>query len=417
MVKDYDKIRVAGLDYLKAEFGEAAVERAVEFTSKFEVEIPGWQFWAGFGGGGRFDTANSGGAARNTIEIAEDAAFVHKLTNSTPLVGVHVLWFLSRDGKTGEMDLAVEMAAELDGRGVRMGSISPTYFLGGSQDGSFTAQDRDTRLRFIEQTVLAAEIAARKANRIVSLWFPDGTNYPGQRSLQEKIGLMAESMHMFWEKTPAAVREKLDSVLVEYKLFEPGTYSTTVPDWGTALELSKIFGDKGGVLIDQGHHPHGTNIEQIVSNLLWLNVRCGIHFNARYAADDDHSVQADYQLSRLFFELLSGGAVNNPDQSRNWSMALDQMARTEQRIPSVLKSVDALKRAAAAAALAGGMQLDGYQDRQDLIGANVEFERALLKANTGPVVMEAYTRQGLHPEPLDAYRENGYQEIIETKRL
>jgi L-rhamnose isomerase/sugar isomerase len=176
------------------------------------------------------------------------------------------------------------------------------------------------------------------------------------------------------------------------------------------------MGDKGGVLVDMGHHHHGTNIEQIVGTLIASGVRGGFHFNTRYAADDDHSVQSDYAMAMIFFELLAGNVVFNPDPSANWIYALDQMARSEQRIPSVLKSVDALKRSIARAALVDIEELKQCQVSIDMIGANVSFERALLHADTGPIVMESYVRKGLHPVPLDAYSESGYQNVIEKKR-
>lgn len=412
----YDAVRTKGLDYLRAVFGDDAVERAVDCTMKFEVEVPGWQVWAGFGGGGRFEGGAGGGAARNTREIAEDTGLIHKLTGSTPTVGQHVLWFFSTDGMYGDIELARKVNAELEANGVRMGSISPTYYLAGSGDGSMSARDAATRERYIDQTVLAAKIAAEISNGLVTIWFSDGTNYPGQRELQDKIGLLRDGMTSFWARVPAAVKSTLDRVLVEYKVFEPGTYSTTVPDWGTARELARIMGDTGGVLVDMGHHHHGTNIEQIVGNLITFGVRSGFHFNTRYAADDDHSVQADYEMACLFHELISGGALFNPDSSKNWAYALDQMARTEERIPSVLKSVDALKRSVAKAALYDAEAVRPYQDSRDLIRANMAFERALLHTDVTPVVMESYVRKGLHPIPLAAYDESGYQQRIEEAR-
>jgi L-rhamnose isomerase/sugar isomerase len=297
-----------------------------------------------------------------------------------------------------------------------MGSISPTYFLGGSQNGSFSSQDATVRERFIGQTVLGARIAVELGNGVLTLWFPDGSNYPGQRELQEKIALMRDCAAEFWRRVPDAHKEKLDRVLFEYKVFEPGTYSTTIPDWGTSRELARTFGDKGGVLVDMGHHHHGANIEQIVANLIAFGVRGGFHFNTRYAADDDHSVQADYENARLFHELLAGDVVFNADQSRNWTFALDQMARAERRIPSILKSVDALKRSVAKAALLDNRSLAEAQASCDLIRANVEFERALLHADVTPIVMESCRRMGLHPVPLEAYDESGYQERIERER-
>jgi L-rhamnose isomerase/sugar isomerase len=416
MTHPIDKRISKGLDYLRASFSDEAVERAVDLTGRFQVEVPGWQFWSGFGGGGRFEGGGSGGAARTTAEIAEDAGFVHTLTRSTPAVGQHILWFLSKDGRDGDFETARRVKAELDERGVAMGSISPTYFLAGSEDGSFTSQDAATRARYIEQTVLGARIAAELGSGVVTLWFPDGTNYPGQRDLRDKITLLRGTAVEFWSRAPETVKERLDRVLVEYKVFEPGTYSTTIPDWGTAREIARTFGEKGGVLVDMGHHHHGTNIEQIVATLIAFGVRGGFHFNTRYAADDDHSVQADYENARLFHELLAGDMIFNAEPKRNWTYALDQMARAELRIPSILKSLDALKRSIAKAALVDRQPLDEAQASRDLIRANVEFERALLHADVTPVVMESYRRMGLHPVPLQAYAESGYQVRIERER-
>jgi L-rhamnose isomerase/sugar isomerase len=417
MSHHFDTIREKGLDYLKASFGEEAVERSIDCTMRFQIEVPGWQFWAGFGGGGRFGSGGSGGAARTTTEIAEDAGLVNRLTRSTPTVGQHILWFLTKDGLHGDHMMADRVTSELSANGVSMGSISPTYFLAGSEDGSFSSQEQSIRKRYIEQTVLGAEIAVEAGNGVLTLWFPDGTNYPGQRALQNKIGLLKDCLGAFWEQVQQKYKDRLDRVLIEYKVFEPGTYSTAIPDWGTARELSRLFGGKGGVLVDMGHHHHGTNIEQIVGTLITFGVRGGFHFNTRYAADDDHSVQADYELARVFNELIDGNVIFNANPSKNWTFALDQMARSEERIPSVLKSIDALKRSIAKAALKNMKQLETYQKALDVIRANTEFERALLHADTAPLVMESYVRMGLHPVPLAAYDESGYQKQIEMKRI
>ena len=416
MGHQFDSIRKKGLDFLKSAFGERAVERAVDYTMRFRVEIPAWQFWEGFGGGGRFESDRTGGAARNTEEIAADAGLIHRLTRSAPAVGQHILWFFSRDGINGDIELARQVAQELKANEVSMGSVSPTFFPAGSEDGSFSSQDPAARQRFIDQTVLGAQIAVELGSGLLTLWFPDGTNYPGQRSLQDKIGLIKDCFHAFWEQVPRDNKKRLDKVLVEYKVFEPGTYSTTIPDWGTAHELSRAFGEKGGVLVDLGHHHHGTNVEQIVAFLIAAGVRGGFHFNTRYAADDDHSVQADYELARIFYELLYGDVIFNRDPAKNWSYAIDQMATAEQRIPSILKSIDALKRSIAKAVLLNTEELRARQRARDIIGSNTEFERALLHADTGPVVMESFFRQGLHPVPLVAYRESGYQGKIEQQR-
>ena len=416
MALDYDKTIDRGLDYLKSTFGESRVENAIKNTQNFELEVPCWQLWNGFGGGGRFEKGGSGGVAGNIKEIAADAGILQKLTKSCPTFGMHILWFLNSEGKNGDFEVAKSVNKELEANGVRMGSISPTYFLDNTGDGSFTSQDDENRKRFVDQTVIGAKIASELSNGLLTLWFPDGTNYPGQRELQDKIGLMKDCIIDFWEQVPDDQREKMDRVLVEYKVFEPGTYSTTIPDWGTAVLLAQLIEDKGGVLVDLGHHHHSTNIEQIIANLITFGVKGGFHFNTRYAADDDHSVQADYEMAAIFHELTKGNVIFNDDPSKNWAYALDQMARSEQRIPSILKSIDALKRSIAKAALVDIEALTIFQKEQDWIRANVQLENALLHADTGSIVMEAYRRNGLHPVPLTAYYESGYQEKIAQER-
>ncbi|MEA1997458.1 MAG: sugar isomerase, partial [Gemmatimonadota bacterium] len=287
MPHELDIIKDKGLEFLKAGFGEEAVEKAIELTMRFKVEVPGWLLWHGYGGGARFEGGEAGGgAARNTLEIAQDAGLIHRLTRSTPAVGQHVLWSFSTDGLSGDFELAARVRDELEHAGLAMGSVSPTFFLAGSEDGSFTAQDPAVRERYIEQTMLGARIAAELGTGILTFWFPDGTNYPGQRRLQEKMKLLSAGLVNFWERLDQDCKNGLDRVLVEYKLFEPGTYSTSIPDWGTARELSRTFGEKGGVLVDLGHHHRGTNIEQIVAILVCSGVRGGFHFNTSYAADD-----------------------------------------------------------------------------------------------------------------------------------
>ncbi len=416
MSNNLDEIRVKGLDYIKSVFGEETVEKSIGYTAKFMVEVPGWQVWEGFGGGGRFEGGGSGGAAGNTQEIAEDIGLIHKLTKSTPSVGLHILWFLSKDGVTGDFEIAEKLKETLEVNDLKIGSVSPTYFLGNCEDGSFTSQNTLIRKKYIEQTLFGAKVAAELSDGLLTLWFPDGTNYPGQRELRDKIKLMRDSVIEFWELLPGEQKSKLKRILFEYKVFEPGTYSTTVPEWGTARELSMLVGEKGGVLVDLGHHHHGTNIEQIVANLIAFDIKGGFHFNTRYAADDDHSVQGDYSIAKIFHELLQGDVIYNNESSKNWVFALDQMARNEQRIPSILKSVDALKKSIAKAALVNKSKLADYQKAKDIIGSNVEFEKALLHTDTAPIVMESYVRQGLHPVPLIAYIESGYQGKIEKER-
>src|SRR6187431_3496537 len=113
------------------------------------------------------------------------------------------------------------------------------------------------------------------------------------------------------------------TLLVEYKFFEPGFYSTDIPDWGTASLVCQRLGSRAKVLVDTGHHPLGTNVEQIVALLLSEGLLGGFHFNNRKYADDDLIVGSidPFELFLIMAELTPGAELDRValmiDQSHN----------------------------------------------------------------------------------------------------
>ena len=242
---------------LKNEFGNERVQAAINAIMKFQVEVPSWIF--GEFGGGRFGDYMPAGFATNIFEKLDDAAKVNELTGASQQIATHTLWDFSDDGMDGSYDIAIEVKNAAELRGLKLGSINPTYFLKGSHTGSLSSYDDKIRERYIEQTILSGKIAHELSNGVLTLWLPDGSNYPGQTELDRQIKNTRDSLKFISKNVHESVR-----VLIEYKVFEPGTYSTVLADWGSALLMAQAYGPNAGVLIDLGHHFHSTNIEQIV---------------------------------------------------------------------------------------------------------------------------------------------------------
>jgi L-rhamnose isomerase/sugar isomerase len=398
-----------GLLLLQKEFGRDSIKNAIEGVKAFEVEVPSWAF--GPFGGGRFGEYMPPGAARNTTEKLDDAALVNRLTGSTPRVATHVLWDLTEDGATGSLKVARNIKALAEQRGLKLGAVSPTYFLRGSHRGSFSADDEGVRKRYIEQTEFAADVANGLGNNLVTLWFPDGSSYPGEKELRLAYRNLKRSLAEASKRFAPGVR-----FLIEYKLFEPGTYSTTVPDWGTAALLANSTGPNAGVLVDLGHHHHGTNVEQIVATIIEEGIWGGLHFNTRYAADDDHAVEPNPELGRIMYELVVGDVVLSQDQKRNWAFMIDQASPRENRIMAVLHSVDSLQLALARALLVDREELRARQLADDIIGANRLFNEATMNIDVRPLVAKARIEKGAPVDPVGAYVESGYQQKIERER-
>jgi len=396
-----------GIEQLIDEFGEDKVKKAIEYVKKFEVEIPSWVF--GNFGGGRFGNYVPPGFARNIYEKIDDAEFVNKLTGATPRIATHLLWDFSSDGVEPDIKIVEEVHIYLKEKGLSLGAISPTYFLTGSHKGSFTSIEKETRKRYIEQTVFGAKIAEKYGNKVLTLWFPDGSLYPGQIDLKENYERMKNSLMESYSKIPKDVK-----ILIEYKLFEPGTYSTTIPDWGTSYILAKSLGNNVGVLIDLGHHPHGVNIEQIVAILISEKIPCGFHFNTRYAADDDHAVEPNMHIARIFYELVKEKVICN--KGRDWTYMIDQVCGRENRFHSILHSIDSLQISLARAVLTDSEKIKEYQKKDEIILANRTFNTSISLCDVRPIVFRARIEKNLPIDPIKTYIESKYQEKIERER-
>ncbi|MBN2090207.1 L-rhamnose isomerase [candidate division KSB1 bacterium] len=404
-----DNRTILGLQLLELEFGSHKVASAIEAVKKFEVEIPSWIF--GEFGGGRFGDYVPPGCARNISEKLQDAAFIHELTGATPQIAVHVLWdFLDENNKTSIVaaEKVNQVAIE---KSIHIGSVSPTYFLKGSQRGSLSANETEIRERYIEQTHFAAEVAREFGNSLLTIWLPDGSLYPGQIELRQAFDTVRESLQEIYKNIDDDIK-----ILIEYKLFEPGTYSTVIPDWGSAYVLAKSLGRNAGVLVDLGHHPHVTNIEQIVARLISEKMNCGFHFNSRYAADDDHSVEPNSELARIFYELISGDVITNNDPEKNWAFMIDQCSSRENRMHAILHSVESLQMSLAKAMLVDKKQLSKLQNQDEIILANRLFNNAIMNADVRPIVVAARLEKNLPADPIQAYVDSQYQQKIENER-
>jgi len=386
------------------------VEEVRRKIEKFEVEVPSWVF--GAFGGGRFSGYTPPGAARNIFEKFDDAALVNRLTGATPRVSIHVGWDDPDEAPFDEIqaDSFRKLRDYARKLGLGIGAVNPTYFLEGTQFGSLSSNDPETRKRLIEHTLVSAEIASRYATGLITLWFPDGSLYPGQVNMRTAERNMKESLREVYQRMPSSVR-----MLIEYKLFEPGTYHTVISDYGVAYDIARHLGERAGVLVDLGHHAHGVNVEHIVAWLIENRVPGGIHFNSRYVADDDHAVEPNMQLFRVFHELATGGVIGNADPERDWAYMIDQCSALENRIQAVLHSVDSLMISYAKALIVDEEALRKHQIKNEIILAN----RVLLDAfltDVRPLIQMVRMEKGLPLDPVKAYVKSGYQEKIERER-
>jgi L-rhamnose isomerase/sugar isomerase len=199
-------------------------------------------------------------------------------------------------------------------------------------------------------------------------------------------------------------------LLVEYKFFEPAFYSTDLPDWGTAALACRRLGPQAQVLVDTGHHPQGTNIEQIVAVLLAEGLLGGFHFNNRKYADDDLIVGSidPFELFRIMREIALGGADDV-------AFMIDQSHNVEGKIDAMIQSVMNIQTAYAKALLVDEARVTEAQLAGDVLGAH----RILLdafEADVRPLLARWRAERGLEADPVRAFRGGGYAERLAAER-
>ncbi|HEY8778015.1 MAG TPA: L-rhamnose isomerase [Gaiellaceae bacterium] len=355
-----------------------------------EIETPSW----GYGNSGtRFHVYPWPGAARNVWERIDDAALVHELTGSCPSVALHIPW-----DTVDDWNALGDYARQ---KGIRIGAINPNLFGDDSYRlGSLANPDASVRRRGLEHCLECVEIARQVRSTIISLWLADGTNYPGQDDLRSRHSRLLAGLEELYAALSPDQR-----LLIEYKFFEPAFYSTDLPDWGTAALICRRLGPQAQVLVDTGHHPQGTNIEQIVALLVAEGLLGGFHFNNRKYADDDLIVGSidPFELFRIMHEIALAGVEPST------AFMIDQSHNVEGKIDAMLQSVMNIQTAYAKALVIDDAVLTTAQAEGDVLAAHRALTDAF-ETDVRPLLARWRAGRGLDPDPVRAFRDGGHGE-------
>jgi L-rhamnose isomerase/sugar isomerase len=360
--------------------------------AKLCVETPSW----GYGDSGtRFATFPQPGRPRDAFERIDDAAEVHRLTAAAPAVALHFPW--------DEVEDVAALRTHAESRGLRIGAVNPNLFQDADYKlGSISNPDAAIRRRAVDHLLRCVEYATVLGSTAQSLWLADGINYAGQDDLAGRRARVLECLGEMYAAMPAE-----QTLLLEYKPFEPAFYATDVADWGSALLFCQALGERANVLVDLGHHLPGTNIEQIVAILAAEGRLGGFHFNNRRYADDDLIVGSvnPFELFLIFAEL----GTELP------RLTIDQAHNVEAKVEAMTLSVVNLQEAFAKALLVDREALAAAQAEGDVLGAHEHLLDAF-RADVRELCANARVAGGGVADPVATLRGSGYLERITAER-
>ncbi|MFQ3549707.1 MAG: L-rhamnose isomerase [Armatimonadota bacterium] len=379
------------------------VESVKNRLKKQKIETPSWGY---SDAGTRFGSYKQSGSAVTIEEKVADAAQVHKFTGIAPTVAVHVLWDFPNG--LSDCETLADYAASL---GIKIGSINPNVF----QDrdyafGSITNENPEVRNKAIKHMIDSIQIAKKLGSETISLWFADGSDYPGQADFRRRKAYMQDSLQKVYAEMPDNMR-----MLIEYKPFEPGFYHTDIADWGMSYIMAKNCGPNAHVLVDLGHHFTGQNIEHIVAFLIDEERLGGFHFNNHKYADDDLTVGSinPYELFLIYNELVK--AEEEPNNNPPIAYMVDQAHVTKSKIDAMIQTILNIQSAYAKAMCIDRKSLYDAQMNNDIVTAENCLQTAF-NTDVEPLLKTVREEMGLDPEPLNAFRNSGYWKKVSEER-
>jgi L-rhamnose isomerase/sugar isomerase len=369
----------------------------------FRIETPSWGY---ADTGTRFGKFLQPAAAATIEEKLQDAAVVHKYTGCCPSVAVHALW----DFSVGTN--AADTARFAEKLGLRIGAINPNFF----QDqiykfGSVCSSDESAQSHAHRHIKECIALARAVRSDTLSIWFADGTNYPGQDDLTDRKHRMHGALRQWHDALPSDMR-----MLLEYKPFEPAFYHTDIADWGMAYVFARDAGAKAKVLVDTGHHLPGCNVEHIIAFLLDEEMLGGFHFNDRKYADDDLTLGSidPYAAFRIFCEIRNAAELHDHDVS-GIAYMIDQSHNLKPKIEAMIQTATNAQELFAKACLVDRTKLRNAQTRRNIIDAE-DCLRDAFDTDVRPMLAEWRKKRSLDPDPLSAYRASGYEARVARER-
>ena len=167
------------------------------------------------------------------------------------------------------------------------------------------------------------------------------------------------------------------------------------------MQFCKRAGENVSVLVDLGHHLHGTNVEQLIAFLIREKRLGGFHFNDSKYADDDLATGSlnPAELFRIFATLVEAeqrGLMPLTDIA----FMIDESHNIKDPMEEMIESLVNIEHALIKALLIDWDALDEARADADPILADTIIRDAFL-SDVRPVIGEFRLQSGLAADPIE----------------
>ncbi len=262
--------------------------------------------------------------------------------------------------------------------------------------GTLTSPYPEIRVASINQVLTAMELMREIKCRQLGLWIPDGIDSPGEKNMVDMLFGILKGLRQIGMKI-----RKSESMLLNFKPFNPAYCATAVPDWGTASWLCRETDQSCKVMLDTASMLPGESLESVVVSLLHQKMLGRLILSDNklgMGAMPAGSLDAG-ALFRLFLNLrLAEDAGLGSLEDTSIELRVDsRVGSTEENI---LIAIENTEYALARAALVNLDEYKAAQSKPDITTANRILRDAFV-TDVRPVVASWRKDNNLPEDPMD----------------
>ena len=351
--------------------------------------------------GSSYATYEAGSEPSSAKEKVEQAARLRKITGRGQDVSIRV----PMDVRRG--DEAESLGKLIKEKGLKPASVYADIFVprkSGVLDhrlmyGTLSSPYAEIRVACINYANQVMDLMRKMDCRRVVLWIPDGTDSPGQNSLPDMMERILSGLRQIGMKV-----RKSESMMLDYRPYDPYFCSTAVPDWGTAAWLCRETDPSFRVMLDFASLLPGESINSVVTAMLHQKVLGAVRLSDNRLSQGKlpPGTLDSGRLFRFFLNLLQAERAGLV-KLESLPLELDLSTRVGDPFEGMLEAVSNVEMAFARALVVNHEELREAQNEPDPVRADGILRDAFM-TDVRPVLKAWREENGLPPDPLEASR-------------
>ncbi len=375
------------------------VKTVAERLGELQLQVSSMAFARGSSGYASYRTDDDPGTAEERLR---QAAAVSRATGRCRKVALHS----PADVRTDED--AAKISPLLKEFALECSSFYPDMFTprkSGTLNhrlmyGTLTSPLNEIRVASINFVIRSMELMRAVDCRQLVLWIPDGIDSPGEKNLPDMLDRILNGLRQIGLNV-----RKSENLMLEFRPFDPSFCAMAVADWGTAAWLCRETDPSCRVMLDLAALLPGASLDSIVVAMLHQKMLGSIRLSDNRLSQGalPAGTLDPATLFRFFVNLLQAEAAGLC-AIRGMTFEIGVCARTGSPAEAVLRSIENIEAAYAAAMLVNPAELAELQARPDLYLAEKLLQDALL-TDVRPMIRAWREQNGIPVEPSVSLRE------------